>query len=91
MSNLDKDSPVQAHVVDLSGILDPVVLQKALEEQQWESNLTMAAGCTMATNPQDDMDDTLLINIDVSHVEAPTGILKEYLFWEIWRIRENES
>ena len=43
----------------------------------------MAADCTMATNPQDDMDDTLLINIDVSHVEAPTGILKEYLFWEI--------
>ena len=49
----------------------------------------MSAGCTMAGNPQDDMDNELFVSIDDTHAEAPNGISEKYLS-AVWRISENE-
>ena len=51
--NLDHDDPIRAHVCDLTGILDPDILPTVLEEMLQDSKFAMAAGCTVAGNPQD--------------------------------------
>ena len=55
ISNIDQDVPIQASVVDLTGIMDPAVLDHALQETCAQSNITMSTGCIMRSNKVDDL------------------------------------
>ncbi|KAL7534954.1 hypothetical protein ACHAXR_006167 [Thalassiosira sp. AJA248-18] len=75
--NFKQDNdPIRAHVADLSGIFDLTILfQDALNDRLGDSKLAMAAGCTMAHNPQDDLDCELFedISIAATHAAIPKG------------------
>ncbi|KAL7538844.1 hypothetical protein ACHAXR_009411 [Thalassiosira sp. AJA248-18] len=86
------DDPIRAHVADLSGIFDPTIFQNALNDRLGDSKLAMAAGCTMAHNPQDDLDCELFedISIAATHAAIPKGVSKEMLT-KVWGISEDEA
>ena len=71
ISNLDHDDPIRASVADVTGILDPVILDHALQEEWAKSEIAMGAGCTLPSSQDNDlfMDPAG----SATHAEIPKG------------------
>ena len=88
--NLDQDDPIRAQVCDLTGILDTDQLLSSMEDGLVDSELVMAAGCTLPT--EEDMGDSLFLGAEASATEATrfNTFTKEHLA-KVWRLNEDEA
>ena len=90
--NLDQNDPIRAQVCDLTGILDPDLLPTVMEENLRASKFAMAAGSTMAGNPQDPDQGEVFIDLEAAATQGQQtgGVSKEHLA-KVWRLNEDEA
>ena len=88
-SNINRDDGhIQDPIADLTAYFDETFLKKVVNEQTTSSKISMATGCSILEEFQNENKDDIFISS--TNDKQSEGVLKE-IFVEVWQISEEEA